>query len=53
LVRSQLLLVAIVVVVHLGFAAGAFDFLVSLAAVWWLERKADAYVRRRDREREA
>jgi hypothetical protein len=47
-----LLMVAIMVAVYLGFAFGFFGFLVALACVWWLERKADVYVRRRERAKD-
>jgi NADH:ubiquinone oxidoreductase subunit H len=47
-----LLLVAIVVLVRLGFVFGLAGFLLALVAVWWLERKADAFVRRREGERD-
>jgi uncharacterized protein (DUF58 family) len=47
-----LLLVAITVAVYLGFAFGFLGFLVALVGVWWLERKTDAYVRRRESARD-
>lgn len=43
-----LLSVVIMLMAYLGFAFGIWGFLVALAGVWWLERKADSYVRRRE-----
>ena len=43
-----LLIGAIVAAVYLGLAFGFVGFVVALVAVWWLERKADTYVRARD-----
>ena len=39
---------AITVAVCLGLTFGLLGFILALVFVWWLERKADAYVRARD-----
>lgn len=39
---------AIVLAVSLGRVFGILGFIVALAVVWWLERKADVYVRAND-----
>lgn len=43
-----LLIGSIVVAVSLGRMFGILGFIAALAIVWWLERKADSYVRARD-----
>lgn len=47
-----LLIAAIMVAVYLGtISLGLLGFVLALVAVWWLQHKADAYVRARDSAR--
>ena len=43
-----LLIVAIGVVVLVSLTLGALGFVAGLVGIFWLQRKADAYVRARD-----
>jgi Flp pilus assembly protein TadB len=43
-----LLIVVICVVVFVSLTLGALGFIAGLVGIFWLQRKADAYVRARD-----
>jgi uncharacterized protein (DUF58 family) len=47
-----LLIAGIGLIVWLGLTFGVLGFIAALVGVWWLQRRADAYVRTRESARD-